>query len=110
MSHSRLIRCNDRTIEVEVAGNTWERMRGLLGRGGLDSGKGLLVPHCSAVHTMFMRFPVDVVYLDRNMTVCGLRENMVPFRFSSCPGASKVLELAAGEAAKYRIVSGTVLA
>ena len=96
-------------IETEIAVSVLEKARGLLGRPSLDKGKGLLIHNCSSIHTMFMRFPIDVVYLDGSMTVRGIREGMRPFRLSFCPGADSVLELAAGEARRCGIKKGDIL-
>ena len=48
-----------------VADSPWSRMRGLLGRRGLESGEGLLLRPTGSVHTFFMRFPIDAVFLSR---------------------------------------------
>ncbi len=96
-------------VELEIADSFWRRMKGLLGRRSLPDGTGLLIPGCSSIHTAFMKFSIDVVYLDSNMNVCGLREHMEPFSMSSCPPARMTLELPAGDAARYEIVSGEPL-
>jgi uncharacterized membrane protein (UPF0127 family) len=56
-------------IEVEVAERARERMRGLLRRARLPPGQGLLIPNARSVHSMGMRFPVDVSFLDAELTV-----------------------------------------
>ena len=82
------------------------RMRGLLGRRGLDSGEGLLLRPASSVHTFFMRFPIDVVFLDRHGVVKRVAEHVRPWRTVGCRGAKAVVELAAGEAARRDIKPG----
>jgi hypothetical protein len=68
----------DRVERVTAAG---DRLRGLLGRSSLPSGEGLWIGNCSSVHTLFMRFPIDVVFLDRKVgEVVALIERMVPWR------------------------------
>ena len=70
------LRRNDGTIVCErctVAESPLTRLRGLLGRDGLEPGEGLLLRPASAVHTYFMRFPIDVVFLDRALVVLGSR-------------------------------------
>ena len=62
-----------------IAKNPWTRMRGLLGRKRLDYGEGILLRPASSVHTFFMLFPIDVVFLDRDLSVL----RVVPRRYSS---------------------------
>jgi hypothetical protein len=82
---------------VEIAGTPFKRLRGLLGRSSFPSGEGLLIVPCRAVHTWFMRFPIDAVFLDEDFAVAGVVENMPPFRFSPyVRRARAALELPAG--------------
>jgi Flp pilus assembly protein protease CpaA len=78
----------------------------LLGRDGLPKGHGLLIRPTWSVHTAFMRFPIDVVFLDRNTRVLEVTENLAPWRAASCRGARSVLELPAGECARVGLVAG----
>ena len=96
-------------IETEVASSGAEKRKGLLGREGLEPGRGLLIPGCRSIHTFFMQFPIDVVYLDDGMKVCRIRKAMKPFRLSCFSRADMVLELAAGEAERCGISEGSVL-
>lgn len=75
-----------------------ERMRGLLGRRALAAGEGLLITPCNAIHTLFMRFPIDVFFLDRENRVVKILRAVPPFRYAMAPGAAAVLETRAGEA------------
>ena len=84
-------------------------MRGLLGRDGLDSGEGLLLKPCGSVHTFFMRFPIDVVFLDRELEVVAVSAEVRPWRAARARGAKAALELAAGEAARRGIGRGVRL-
>lgn len=81
---------------LEVAGDGGRRRKGLLGRSGLAAGEGLWIVPCEAVHTFFMRFPLDLVYLDRAGKVKKVREAVAPWRISACLLAHSVLELPAG--------------
>ena len=81
-------------------------MRGLLGRSGLEEGEGLFLKPCGSVHTLFMRFPIDVVFLDRNLSVVAVRPELAPWRTGGARGAKVTLELAAGEAARLGIAPG----
>jgi uncharacterized protein len=81
-------------------------MRGLLGRSGLEQKEGLLLKPCGSVHTLFMRFPIDVVFLDRELSVLAVRPAVPPWRTAGARGAKVTLELAAGEAARLGIQPG----
>jgi len=81
---------------VETADRGATRRKGLLGRDGLASGEGLWIVPCESVHTIAMRFPIDIVYLDRKKRVRKVRSNVMPWRLSACLSAHSVVELAAG--------------
>lgn len=82
---------------ADVAENFWTRGSGLLGKGGLPEGRALWIRPCTSVHTMFMRFPIDVVYLASDGTVVKTCSRLRPFRFSAGGrGAHSVLELPPG--------------
>ena len=81
---------------AELADTSAKRQKGLLGRDSLASGEGLWIVPCEGVHTCAMRFPIDVLYLDRKKRVRKLRRAMLPWRFSMCLLAHSVLELPAG--------------
>jgi uncharacterized membrane protein (UPF0127 family) len=81
-------------------------MRGLLGRKSLRSGEGLLLRPAPSVHTFFMRFPIDAVFLDRAGTVLKVRAELRPWRVAACRGAHATLELPAGEASRRSIRLG----
>src|SRR5512141_326403 len=89
-----------------VADGFLTRLRGLLGRRGLEAGEGLLLSPSSSVHTVFMRFPIDVVFLDRGLRVLGVVPNLRPWRLAGRRGARHVLELAAGQAQARAIRHG----
>ena len=85
----------------------WSRGWGLLGRRSLDSAEGLLLDPCGSVHTSFMRFPIDVVYLDRDWKVVKVVAALRPWRLSAGGrSARRTLELAAGEAARCELREG----
>jgi uncharacterized protein len=99
----------DGTVACErctVAHRMWPRMRGLLGNRGLDSGEGLLIRPAPSIHTFFMRFPIDVVFLSRQGEVLKVAERVRPWRARSCRHSYAVLELAAGEAGRRGIAVG----
>ena len=83
--------------KVLIATTFLQRLRGLLGRKHLLSGEGLFIPHCSSIHTFFMQFPIDVVFLNREREVTKLIEALAPFRTALGPrGTHAVLELQSG--------------
>jgi len=81
-------------------------MKGLLGRDSLPRDEGLLIPRCASIHTWFMRFPIDAVFLDRDMAVVRVATGLRPRRMACCLRARHVLELAAGGAADAGIHPG----
>jgi uncharacterized membrane protein (UPF0127 family) len=89
-----------------VAETPLTRLRGLLGRKGLRPDEGLLIRPTSAIHTCFMRFPIDAVFLDRNLVVVGVVSDLRPWRMAARRGAKAVLELAAGESRRRGITLG----
>jgi uncharacterized membrane protein (UPF0127 family) len=81
---------------LALADTHWSRLRGLVGAspGDFGNGWGLWIVPCRGVHTLAMRFPIDVVYLDRDGTVVHISENLKPWRFARvCIEAASVLEL-----------------
>lgn len=93
-----------------VARTSQERRTGLLKRESLDQGEGLYIAPCEAVHTFFMRFAIDVLYLDRKRKVLKIRPALGPWRISACLWAHGVLELPAGTAAATGTLAGDQLA
>ena len=92
---------------IWVAETSLSRMVGLLGKKGLDPGTGLLIVPSQAVHTVGMRFTIDVVFIDRKWKVIHLRPEMVPYRLTSIHWRARcVLELPAGAIAKSSTVVG----
>jgi uncharacterized membrane protein (UPF0127 family) len=94
---------------VVLADKARQRMRGLLGRRSLPAGEGLLLQPAPSIHTAFMRFPIDVVFLDRNLQVVKLVPNCPAWRVTSALDARSTLELAAGEIARRGVSLGDLL-
>lgn len=92
-----------------VAASPFSRMKGLLGRSELRPGEGLLLRPASAIHTFFMRFPIDAVFLDRDWRVVGIAGDVAPWRTAGREGAKAVLELPAGESARRGLRPGDLL-
>jgi uncharacterized protein len=93
----------------KLADSPLPRMRGLMGAPGLPAGEGLLLTPAPAIHTAFMRFPIDALFLDANMRVVEIVERLRPWRVASQRRARAVLELAAGECARRGVEVGDVL-
>ena len=90
----------------ELADSLRRRFRGLMGRRALAPGHGLLLRPSGSIHTCFMRFPIDVVFLDRELAVLAVSPAVRPWRMRACRGARAVLELPAGDAERAGIVPG----
>jgi len=94
---------------LAVADTHWTRFRGLLGLRPSDfrNGSGLWIVPCHGVHTLGMGFPIDVVYLDRAMTVIHIQHDLQPWRFAAVrTQAASVLELPCRVAAETRTAVG----
>ena len=105
---------NDRTrsavaLEVDVAATRATRRRGLLGRDSLGATEGLLLSPCKAVHTVGMRFPIDVIFIDRDGRAVRIVPALAPWRIAMSARAKAVIELAAGTAAASDIRIGDLL-
>jgi uncharacterized protein len=94
---------------AEIAGSGMKRSKGLLGRKGLAPGEGMWIIPCEAVHTFFMQFPIDLIYLDRKHRVKKTREGVPAWRLSACLSAHSILELPAGTIRKTQTERGDVL-
>jgi uncharacterized protein len=92
-----------------VADSPVSRMKGLLGRKELKPGEGLLLRPAGSIHTFFMRFPIDAVFLDEGLCVLGVSDDIRPWRAASKRGARAVLELPAGESARRGLEAGDTL-
>ncbi len=95
--------------EAEIADTTLLRSRGLLGRDSLPAGHGVLITRTASIHSHFMRFEFDAVFLDRELTVVRLTERIPPWRARWSRHSKSVLELAAGEIERRGIQVGDVL-
>lgn len=93
----------------EIADRAFPRMRGLLGRKGIEPGGGMLLTPEPSVHMLFMRFPIDVVFLDRDHKVVGVRHDLRPWRVAGERGAYATLELPVGAAGTAGIEVGDEL-
>jgi len=102
---------NSRTSEiiasdVEVAATRAERRQGLLGRDRLDESAALVLSPCAAVHTAFMGFVIDVVFVDGDWRVLKVVPELKPWRAAVCLGARATIELAGGRLRTRRLAVG----
>lgn len=97
MQASNHTRQNSLAEKGTVANRPWLRMRGLIGRASLDPGEGLLLLGTKGIHTIGMRFPIDVLFLNDDGWVIHLIHALKPFRVSPLfKHSAMVLELPAG--------------
>lgn len=98
---------NGASIEVELADNFLKRFCGLMLRRRLEEGRALLLEPCDGVHMLFMRFAIDVVYLDKELRIKKIVRNLWPWLgLSFCLGAWGALELPSGEVERLKLVVG----
>lgn len=96
-------------ISASIANTFRSRLAGLLGRQSLPDNTGLILERCNAVHTIGMRFPIDVIFLNADRCVMSITSDLKPGRFARCQGANAVLECNAGVAASYGLSPGDAL-
>lgn len=101
---------------LEVADSWLSRLRGLIGRASLGPGEGLYLPGTNSIHMLFMRFPIDCVFLgaphaDGSREVVGVREDLAPWRGVVwwMPGARSAVEVAAGGVAQAGLRRGDLI-
>lgn len=88
------------------AESSLERMKGLLGRSELTSSEGFWIEPCNSVHTLFMRYPIDVLFLDRNGVVLKIMHELMPWKFSGGIRARVALELRQGSVRRLGLKPG----
>jgi len=108
MAETVTLLCRARVVCASclLADTVWTRFRGLMGRRELAPGAGLLLRPSGSVHTCFMRFPIDIVFLDGELEVVAVSPSVRPWRARAKRGARAVLELPAGEAVRVGIFRG----
>ena len=112
MLHGEVVAAVDKRIvcsNVFKAANAWERARGLLARKPLSENQGLWLEPCPSVHTIGMRYSIDIVFLNSDGYVKKIVPALKPLRFAACSGATATLELAEGQATKLDIHPGMQL-
>lgn len=97
-------------LKIERADNFFDRLVGLIGRDHLESGRGLMIVPCNSVHMLFMRFSIDVVFIDKNFRIKKIALNLKPwFGFAFCFGAWAVIEMNVGDVDRLGLSVGQTL-
>lgn len=97
------VEIDGRTWKITTAESFWERFKGLMGKKNLPEKTALWITKCGSIHCCFMKFPIDVVYLDKDKKVLK-KETVKPWRIGSyVKGADSVLEMNAHEADEISI-------
>lgn len=95
-----LRRKNDYVIicpELKIANTFLSRLKGLMFKKIFEKGSGLLITKCNSIHMFFMKFPLDIVFLDKNLIVVEMVENIKPWKISKIyRNVSSTLELPSG--------------
>jgi len=95
--------------DIVLATSLIDRFKGLLGRKSLEPGQGMILRPCKGIHTFFMKFPIDVVFLDKENQLIGLYKNLPPYRMTSIyRNAHSVLELPAGTLDEYTVIGSRI--
>ncbi len=95
---------------ADMADTSEKRRTGLLKHSCLEPGEGLWIVPCESVHTFFMKFPIDLVYLDKALKVKKVRSAVPAWRMSACLTAHSILELPAGTIERTQTAVGDTLA
>jgi uncharacterized membrane protein (UPF0127 family) len=97
-------------IEIKIARHFWSRAIGLLGRRALGAHQGLLITACDSVRTCLMRWPIDVVFIDRAGNITRIVEHLQPWRWAAARHPAHAgLEIQAGNAALLGLHVGLCL-
>lgn len=98
------------TEELLTADNTWKRLKGLLGTKELRSNQMLWIPMCNSIHTFFMQYPIDCVFLDKQMVVRSIKKEILPWRVTlPVISAISVIEMKSGKADELGLKEGDQL-
>ncbi len=107
------VRKNDGTIigpDIKIAKGFFQRLKGLIGSDSLSYGEGLIIVPCNSVHTFFMKYPIDVVFISKEKIVIKIINSMGPYRISAIvPKSYFVMELPSGTCRAYSLQKGEKL-
>jgi uncharacterized membrane protein (UPF0127 family) len=94
---------------IEVARSFFTKLAGLIFKKELKGDEGLLFENCNSIHTLWMRFPIDVLFLDGENMIVSIIQDLRPFRFSPfIKQAVKVIEIKAGVASEFGLRTGDI--
>ena len=93
-------------FKLGVADTLWLRFRGLLGR-TINEHFGIVIEPCNSIHTMWMSYDIDVVFVAENGDVSSIKHGLKPWRFANCRKSKFVIELSSGNAKKLKIKKGS---
>ena len=96
--------------DAKVANDFFTRLKGLLGTRKLEEGKGLIIQPCSSIHTVGMKYAIDVLFIDKNDQILKIVMDMPAGKFSICRNSNYVVELPAGVIASTGTALGDKLA
>jgi uncharacterized membrane protein (UPF0127 family) len=99
----------DRIIvqKCNIANTFFKRLKGLLGKKDFPENEGLYIPKCNSIHMFFMKFPIDVLFLDQNKQIVFLLEDFSPWKIKSpVKKAIATLELPSGTIKKHSLKVG----
>lgn len=95
---------------IKVADSFWSRLKGLLGKRKLEYGEGMLLKPCRQIHTWFMSFPIDVLFLDKKGRIVEVLPSLPPGSKSAfVKEGYQVLELPAGAIQKFSLKTGETI-
>ena len=95
--------------QLSTAFDSRTRRSGLLGRDGFDAGQAMIIAPSNAIHTFFMRFPIDIAFVTRSGRVAKACHSVLPWRMAAAIRAYAAIELPAGTLVRSETVSGDVL-
>ena len=95
---------------VKIADSFFTRLKGLLGEPGLEPGEGIVIKPCNSIHTLGMKFPIDVAFVNKDNMVIHIMDNIPKGKMSSIiKGAKYVIEARAGEFKARNLEVGDVI-
>lgn len=93
--------------QLKEATTFFQRAKGLLGRQSLADNEGLWIRPCNNIHTFFMKFNIDCIFVDKNLVIQRIKSNMSPFRIAGPDWKTvSVIEVKAGTAEKWKLATG----
>lgn len=95
---------------IESANTFFKRLKGLMFRQELSPGSGIYLYPCNAIHTFFMKFPIDVLYIDKDWRIVGMEEHLQPGKVGKkFSAATSVIELESGSIRLNSIQRGQIV-